>query len=369
MKTQFVCNSFAFRFGSVNFLFYIMKKHNLLLIVFLCVVVLGVNAKKTKSVYAIGFYNLENLFDTCHDECKNDSDFLPGGFYSWDSAKYQNKLSNMAKALSDMGTNELPDVGCAIIGLAEVENSKVLDDLTAQEQLKARNYNYVHIEGPDDRGIDCALLYNPALFTKQDAQLYPYYSEQPQDSNFHTRGFLVVKGELAGEPVTVIVCHLPSRSKESSYRERGASLVKNIKDSLLLVNPDNKILVMGDMNDDPTNVSIHDSLAAKGKIKEVGEGEMYNPFYNILVKKKVGTLSYKGAWNLFDQIIMTPNWLGKDRDAKKSSLKFKKNEICRMDYLLNGEGEYKGTPKRTFAGNKWLNGYSDHLPVVIYVVK
>ncbi len=346
-----------------------MRKHFLLPILFLCIAVSCVNAEQGKSVYAIGFYNLENLFDTCHDEGKKDFDFLPSGSYTWDSEKYISKLHNMAQALSDMGTDELPGVGCAMIGVAEVENANALNDLTAEEPLKARGYKYVHIEGKDQRGIDCALLYNPSLFTVDDVKLYPYYSELPKDSNFYTRGFLTVKGKLADELVTVIVCHWPSRFSDSPYRDRAAFLVKNIKDSLLLENPDNKIIVMGDMNDDPTNTSMHDVLCAKGEIEEVGDGDMYNPWYNILVKDKIGTLSYKGAWNLFDQIVMTPNWLDKGKNEGESTLKFWKNQIVRKEYLLNGEGKYEGTPKRTFAGKQWLNGYSDHLPVVIYLVK
>ena len=346
-----------------------MKKTGLSLILMLFLVVAAGFAQRKFSVYAVGFYNQENLFDTCHDEGKRDYDFLPGGSYRWNGLKYTHKLRNMAKALSDMGTDVLPNVGCTVIGLSEVENSKVLDDLTAQEPLRKRGYKYVHIEGPDRRGIDCALLYNPSLFTVKDARLVPYVSEQIKDSAFFTRGFLTVTGEMAGEPLAVIVCHWPSRFSPSPYRERAAYLVRNVKDSLLRVNPDIKVMVMGDMNDDPTNSSMKDVLKAKAEIKDVANGDMYNPWYNILVKEGVGTLSYQGSWNLFDQIVMTPNLLNKDGKKDYSTLKFWKNQIFRRDYLFNTEGKYKGTPKRTHAGGIWLDGYSDHLPVVVYLVK
>lgn len=346
-----------------------MRKLTLLFIMSLCLAALSGFAQKKFSAYAVGFYNQENLFDTCHDEGKRDFDFLPSGSYRWNGLKYTHKLRNMAKALADMGTDVLPGVGCAVIGLSEVENKKVLDDLTAQGPLNARGYKYVHIEGPDSRGIDCALLYNPALFTVKDAVLHPYIPAADMDSTFKTRGFLTVNGEMANEPVTVIVCHWPSRFSGSPFREHGARQVKQIKDSLLQVNPNNKIFVMGDMNDDPTNASMKDVLGACGNIKDVKEGTMYNPWYNLLVKEGTGTLFYSGSWNLFDQIVMTPNLVNSDGSKDYSTLKFYKNQIFRRDYLFNSEGKYKGTPKRTHAGGIWLDGYSDHLPVVVYLLK
>ena len=168
----------------------------------------------------------------------------------------------------------------------------------------------------------------------------------------------------------MIVCHWPSRFSGSFYRESGARQTKVVKDSLLRVNPDMKVFVMGDMNDDPTDKSMHEVLRAKPEISQVGEGDMYNPWYNILAKEGKGTLFYNGSWNLFDQIVMTPNLLNKDAKKKDySSLKFWKNHVFRRDYLIQQEGQYKGSPLRTKAGGRWLNGYSDHLPVVLYLVK
>lgn len=347
----------------------IMKKLTLFFILPLLLVAVCGHAQRKYSVYAVGFYNQENLFDTCHDEGKNDSEFLPTGSYRWNGLKYTHKLRNMARALADMGTDVLPKVGCAVIGLSEVENAKVLDDLTAQEPLRARGYKYVHVEGPDKRGIDCAMLYNPSLFKVVDVKLVPYVPDESMAKDYCTRGFLTVSGELAGEPVAVVVCHWPSRFAGSSYRERAAELVKNLKDSLLNVNPDMKVMVMGDMNDDPTNKSMKDVLRAKADANSVNEGDMYNPWYNILVKQGTGTLSYQGSWNLFDQIVLTPNMVNKSGKRDFSTLKYWKNQIFRRDYLINTEGRYKGTPKRTHASGIWLDGFSDHLPVVVYLVK
>ena len=344
-------------------------KHFFFAVIGVLLAFLPASAQKKYSVYGVGFYNQENLFDTCHDEGKRDYDFLPTGSYKWNAMKYNHKLNNMSRALADMGTDVLPNIGCAIIGLAEVENSKALDDLVAQPALSARNYQYVHIEGPDRRGLDCALLYNPSLFSVKNTRLVPYVQKLKKDSAFYTRGFLTVSGTLADENVAVIVCHLPSRFSESFYRELGAEQVKVIKDSLLNDDPNCKVFVMGDMNDDPIDKSMAGILKGKANIKDVNEGDMYNPWYNILVKEGVGTLLYQGSWNLFDQILVTPNLLNKDDKKDFSSLKFWKNQIFKRDYLFQTEGKYKGSPKRTTAGGVWLNGYSDHLPVVIYLVK
>ena len=343
-------------------------KRQLLLLAALLIVNLAASAQKKFQVYAVGFYNQENLFDTCHDAGKNDYEYLPEK--GWNGLKYSHKLKNMARALADMGTDVLPGVGCSMIGLAEVENQHVLDDLTAQPALKERGMKYVHVEGPDKRGIDCALLYNPSLFQVKDVRLVPYVQELEKDSAYKTRGFLTVRGNLAGDDVAVIVCHWPSRFSGSFYRESGARQTKAVKDSLLRLNPQMKVMVMGDMNDDPTNASMHKVLQAKANIEEVGDDDMYNPWYNILAKEGKGTLFYNGSCNLFDQIVLSPGML--NRDAKKkdySSLKFWKNQIFRRDYLIQQEGQYKGAPLRTQAGGRWLDGYSDHLPVVVYLVK
>ena len=204
----------------------------------------------------------------------------------------------------------------------------------------------------------------------KNVKLLPYVQELAKDSAFFTRGFLTVRGEMAGDDVAVIVCHWPSRFSGSFYRESAARQVKVIKDSLLNVNQEMKIFVMGDMNDDPVNKSMHVYLQAKPEISQVGPDDMYNPWYNVLAKEGKGTLFYSGNWNLFDQIVITPNLLNKDAKNKDySSLKYWKSHIFRRDYLIQQEGQYKGAPLRTTAGGRWLNGYSDHLPVVMYLVK
>ncbi len=343
-----------------------MKRFFLLFAV-ACLFLLPASAQRKYSLYGIGFYNLENLFDTCHDEGKNDYDFLPDGSYKWNGLKYSRKLHNMAYALADLGTDKLP-IGCAVIGVSEVENSNALDDLVAQPELAARGYKYVHIEGPDRRGVDCAMLYNPALFTLRDAILVPYVPELEKDSTFKTRGFLTVSGILADEPVTIIVCHWPSRFSGSFYRETAGKQVKVIKDSVMKADPNNKVIVMGDMNDDPQNRSMSEMLGARGKIKDVKKGDMFNPWWKVL-DSGTGTLSYQGSWNLFDQIVLSHNLIDTKETKDYRKLTYYTCQIQRRDYLLQSEGQYKGTPKRTTAGGVWLDGYSDHLPTVVYLIK
>lgn len=331
-------------------------------------------------VYGVAFYNQENLFDTIHDEGKNDADFLPDGSYHWDSKKYTSKLHNMAYALSRIGMHEIPQ-GCAVIGLAEVENARVLNDLVSQPELAERNYKYIHLEGPDSRGIDCALLYQPSLFKVESFNLHPYVQELEKDSAFATRGFLCVIGEMAGEKVAFIVCHWPSRGAEAFYRQSGGRQTRAVKDKIIKENPGIKVFVMGDMNDDPMDISMTESLGAKGDKWQVTENDMYNPFYNYLDRLNTGTLFYHGKWNLFDQIVVTPNLIPEtlhyDEATKTikvttdfSSLRLASARIGYRDYLITQKGSYKGAPHRTTgSGRRWINGYSDHLPVVTFLVK
>ena len=347
-----------------------MKKLLSLLIVMFLAGTMNAQAQEKKfSVYAIGFYNLENLFDTCHDAGKNDYEYLPDGRNKWSGLKYTSKLRNMARVLSEMGTDKLPLVGCAAIGVSEVENAKCLTDLCNQEPLKARNFQFCHIEGPDHRGVDCALLYNPSLFTVRNVKLVPYVYDLPKDSMRATRGFLVVSGTMANEHVTIIVNHLPSRGASSYYRELGGKQIRVVKDSLIAEDPQVKLFIMGDMNDDPKDPSMSVALGAKRKIEEVKEQtDLYNPFWDIHASG-TGTLIYDGAWNLFDQIILSNSLLNQKGRRDYTTLKLWQPQIFRRDYLFQQEGKYKGNTLRTHAGGVWLNGYSDHLPTLVYLVK
>ena len=332
--------------------------------------------EKKYALYGIGFYNLENLFDTIHDAGKNDYQYLPDGQNRWNGLKYHHKLRNMARVLAEMGTDKTPQ-GCALIGVSEVENARCLTDLCKQEPLKKRGFKFCHVEGPDRRGVDCALLYNPKLFTVSNVTLTPYVYTKPEDRDRATRGFLTVSGTLAGEQVAVIVNHLPSRGAVSYYREEGGRQIRLVKDSLLKDNPQVKIFIMGDMNDDPHDKSMAEALGARRKMKEVEQGGLWNPWWDVLASG-TGTLQYDGKWNLFDQIILSRSLIDpkamKDHnfrpaDVDCSKLTYYRHQIFRRDYLFQKEGKYKGNTLRTHAGGTWLDGYSDHLPTVVYVIK
>ncbi|MBQ9286185.1 MAG: endonuclease/exonuclease/phosphatase family protein [Bacteroidaceae bacterium] len=318
------------------------------------------------AMYSIGFYNLENLFDTQHDEGKNDYEFLPDGANKWSDMKYQHKLKNLARVLSEMGTDRIPS-GCAAIGVSEVENAHCLSDLCAQEPLAARGFKFCHIEGPDQRGVDCGLLYNPSFFHPAKVWLQPYVLKN-RDAR-PTRGFLTVQGTLAGDSVTIIVCHWPSRFTGKQARVWAGQQVKAEKDSIVRANPQMKILIMGDMNDDPFDESMAKGLGARRKLADVKTPmDLFNPWWQILLDGK-GTLKYDGKWNLFDQIVMSHSLTRGTKVKDYTSLTFYKAEIFRRDYLFQDSGRYKGSPLRTHASGVWLDGYSDHLPVVTYHVK
>ncbi len=334
------------------------------IIIVAMVVMAGRPAGKRMALYGVAFYNLENLFDTLHDAGKNDYEFLPDGANKWGTMKYTNKLANMSKVLSELCTDKLP-MGAAIIGVSEIENRNVLEDLLKQPALKERGYKIVHHEGPDRRGVDCAMFYNPRFFQLESSRLIPYVYPD-NDTTYATRGFLLSSGMIAGENVHVIVNHWPSRGAVSFYRELGGTQVRAVKDSIMQADPSAKVIIMGDFNDDPIDPSMTKSLGAKNKLKEVkNDDDLYNPWYDMLYKTGQGTLLYDGKWNLFDQIVFTGNLLGSDR----STLKYYKNEVFLRNYLIQQEGRYKGSPLRTHGSGVWLNGYSDHLPAIIYLVK
>lgn len=337
-----------------------MKKY-LFAFFWACLVIAGHAQEQKGRVYGVAFYNLENLFDTKHDEGKKDYEYLPDGRNKWDDKKYQSKLKNMSTVLGSLATDKTPE-GAAVIGMAEVENRHVLEDLLKQPALADRGYEIIHYEGPDERGVDCAFFYNPKLYTVTVTKLVPYVLAQPTDRP--TRGFLIADGKLAGERVAFIVNHWPSRGAESPARERAGMQVRALKDSLQRLDSKIKIVIMGDMNDDPMDKSMAEALGAKREMKDVKKKDLYNPWWNTLAGGD-GTLKYRGKWNLFDQIVFTGNFLNK----RYKKLSYFTHEIFKRDYLIQADGKYKGYPLRTQAGGRWMNGYSDHLPTVVYFIK
>ncbi len=323
-------------------------------------------------VYAVAFYNLENLFDTQDDPHNTgDDEYTPKGTLRWTDEKYEKKLTNMSYAISQIAREHSP-VGPAVLGVAEIENRQVLEDLVARPSMADMHYQIVHYESPDRRGIDVALLYNPALFQVRSSKVYPYID--PESPGYTTRDQLLVSGMMAGEKMHIIVAHWPSRyggSKSSPRREFAASISRHIMDSLYQDDPKAKVILMGDLNDDPNDKSVREVLGAKKKKADVQATGLYNPMWP-LFDKGIGSLAYQGRWNLFDQIIISSGLLQEDR----STLTFWKAEVFNRPFLVDQEGRLgrlnrsnKGYPLRTFIENTFINGYSDHFPTLIYLVK
>ena len=321
--------------------------------------------------HMVVFYNLENLFDTINDPDKWDDEFLPTGGKKWNSVKYQKKQSNMERVLFDMAL--LQKNFPVVIGVSEIENRLVLEDLIAQPKLAHGNYRIVHYDSPDRRGVDCAFFYRPDVFKLEGSKAHKF--EMPGMPNFYTRDLVTMWGTIDGEPFYFLVSHWPSRlgGKEASdpKREAAAAQCRRIADSVRLANPATKVVIMGDLNDDATDKSITEVLGAKGNIKKLEKGDLYNPYIDLL-KAGYGTLGYRDSWNLFDNIIVSENLAtGSTGSLKLQQEKGSKFYGCIFStpYMIQREGQYKNYPLRTFVGNNFQNGFSDHFPVYIYIGK
>ena len=322
--------------------------------------------KKEVQINAVAFYNLENLFDTIDDPKKFDEDFTPQGSYHYTSEIYHKKLHNMATVISQLAIEKIPD-GPAFIGVSEIENETVLQDLIHQPELEKRKLRIVHFESPDSRGIDVAMLYNPKYFKVINAKALPVEIME-NGKREYTRDVLYVTGKLGDDTFHVFVNHWPSRRGGEAAtvwkRAKAASVSKGMIDSIMAVNPNAKAIVMGDLNDDPTDPSVLKTLGAVAKISQIKPGGLYNPWIDFY-KKGIGTLGYNDSWDLFDQIIVSYGFVKPDAN----NWRFYKAEIFNDTFLKNAFGKYKGYPHRSFSGTTWIDGYSDHFPTIIYLTK
>lgn len=322
------------------------------------------NERKFK-IHTLAFYNLENLFDTINDINKEDEK-SPIMEIKFNRTKiYKQKVSNMARVISEIGfeTSKRPP---SIVGICEVENRAVIEDLISDEKLKKYNYEIVHYESPDNRGIDVAMIYNKDVFKIENSNSHEVFiTDNNSSKRRNTRDQLVVSGYLDGELMHFIVNHWPSRGADETKRIAAAKVNISIIDSLRKIYENPKIITMGDFNDDPFDKSIKKILGAKKKINDVGNKDMYNPFEEILVDKGVGTNAYRDKWQLFDQIILSKPFL------KKNYVDFQlyKAGVFNKSYLINKNGKFKGYPFRSFSYGTFTGGYSDHLPPYIFLLK
>lgn len=302
----------------------------------------------------IAFYNVENLFDTKDSPFTNDIDFTPKGKKAWNEERYYHKLDNISKVINALNKKDWP----VIMGLAEVENADVLEDLIKDNDLIDANYDFVHYESPDERGIDVAMLYRKDFFhvlKKNSINIY-----NPAFPHSKTRDILYVKGEFYNKEVFhFFVNHWSSRRdgtlETEPKRVFQASILKKHIDIILEKDENAKIIVMGDFNDYPTNKSIRKILKAGITNKD----ELYNLAYTLHIEDK-GTISYKNDWGMFDQFIVTKSIFFK----KGLYLKDKKQKILTKDWLIWKSKK----PNRTYGESKYYGGFSDHLPTYIELI-
>ena len=310
---------------------------------------------KTADKVCIAFYNCENFYDTINDPKVSDEEFLPDAKTHWNTEKYNTKKNHLAQVISSMNNGKAADA----IGLSEVENKNVLEDLIAEPALKKLNYGIVHYNSPDERGIDVAFLYKKSALKILSSKIYGIHF--PFDSSLKTRDILVVKVEFNNkETAYIFVNHFPSRRNgtETSEPKRMfvAQIEKQIIDSIESADKTAKVIAMGDFNDTPSDKSIQALLSSSAHFT--------NPFEKF-EKEKTGTIYYKGEWSVFDQILLSQNLMSAEA-ASKISYENESATLFKPDFVLEQTpGKYFGSPNRTFAGMKYLGGYSDHISVNI----
>ena len=360
-----------------------MRIRKFIAVFFVLFAISGANAQAKKYiVHTVAFYNTENFYDTLNDPTTRDDEWV------YDSEYYHKKIHNLAKVISVIGDIENKNAP-TILGLSEIEHRSVLEDLVKDPQLIDKDYGIVHYESPDRRGIDCALIYQKKHFKVTSSSNIPLYiyekdtkaekspkkqkeaeiDDQVEEGDamkrIYTRDQILVSGLLDGEEFHFIVNHWPSRrggEKISSLlRERAAALNLRIIDSLQKINPNAKVISMGDLNDGPLNNSLKKVLKAKGEKKDVPPLGIYNPSEK-LFKSGKSSLFYRDAGDVFDQLFMTEPLIREDR----SSLRYWKADICNKPFMVTTVGQYKGYPLRN---SSTFVGFSDHLPAYIYLIK
>lgn len=326
--------------------------------------------EETAALYeirSIAFYNLENLFDTANDSLTFDDARTPEGKHRWTASKYKHKIASLSKVLNLIGRDKRgssPD----IIGLCELENLKVIKDVFNHENLQEQDYEIIHYDSPDERGIDVALAYRRASFVPFSHRSIRLLLEDSEGYRDYTRDLLAVGGMFGNEELYILVNHWPSRSGgESSsrgLRMKAAQLNMHVIDSIRRHNPESQVLIMGDFNDNPTDHSIKNVMKVIGKRDSLKEGDFYNPM-EPLYNKGIGSLGYKDQWHLFDQILISNNLVRRET----GQYFYWKAGIFNPSFLVTQEGPYSGYPKRTYASGSYQGGYSDHFPVYLYLLR
>jgi len=329
---------------------------------FLMIFCLTAHSQKNVNSFVVVSYNVENLFDTINSPLFDDDDFTPYGSKKWTYERYEKKLEDLARVLHSIPEDGLP----AIIGLAEVENRKVLEDLLNNTELQKGEYEIVHADGVDPRGIECALLFRPELFSYRSHLYIPI--EDPEDPDYLYRGILHMKGTGPdGSELHIFMNHWKSRSggMEETAKQRMFSAITLRKqlDMLHSRESDYHVILLGDFNDEPTNLSITEGLSALNKRRNIHAGELYNLHYDMHNMEGAGTYSYRGNWNMLDQIIISYDLLNQEQGL---TCAFNSGKIFKEDWMLYESEKYHDKfPSSTYGGPEYYGGPGDHLPVYV----
>ncbi len=334
------------------------------LLLFVAMMICFSSFSKGKKELTVVFYNVENLFDTINHPDKRDDDFTPLGKLSWDTKRYNDKVSKLSYVLSSINKEALP----GIIGLCEIENREVIEDLIDQERLKKGKYRIAHSESPDKRGIDCALIYRKDEFKYLKHKTINI--EFPWNKEYKTRDILYVQG-LVGrkDTLNIFVNHWPSRQggqeKSEPSRIFVAKQLKKAVDSIQTKNPFAKIIIMGDFNDEPTDKAVIETLKADNNRNTNNPMGLYNLMYDLQANNE-GSYNYRGDWNMLDNIIVSNSLLNESRGYQTLH---NAGRIYRNKYICYKNKQGANVPSRTFAGLKYYGGFSDHFPVYFKLKK
>ena len=294
---------------------------------------------------SVGFWNVENLFDLENDPNKNDDEFSIGGRKNVDQEIYDLKIKNCSEVLFDLNVD--------ILGLCEVENSKVLNDLN--KAYKDRDYAIIHYDSPDNRGIDNALMYDEDRFSIISSRAI----ENRLENGGNTRDILYVEGEYQNRALHLFVNHWPSNygGRDKAIPKRASTAKLIIEEIKILKKTDEfaEIILIGDFNENPDEDNIQ-------MLEEIGLTSLMKP---MIGKPKIGTNVYRGKDYLYDQIIVNDQL----QDSDNLSVLNKSVYILDLPKYRQQEGNYSHYPFRFWAGNRVLGGYSDHLAVKVKIIK
>jgi len=336
-----------------------MKNNLYFLVVLIFAFISCTSVKRTlRNECTVVSYNVENLFDTVDDPKIPDEEFLPTSEKKWDNERYQKKLNDLVRVISEINQKELPE----IVGLVEIENRTVLEDLIQTGVLKNQKYGIIHEESPDYRGIDVAMIYRQDAFQEVSHETLPVVF--PDDPEFKTRDILHVTGKIKNKTVHIFVNHWPSRiggdEKTEPKRVLAASVLKSRTDQILAEDPHARIIIMGDMNDEPANKSLYETLGAESP-------DSGARLVNLMMPddaKGLGTYFFSGSWNMLDNLVVSDALI----KGKRFQVLDKKGFIFTNDWMIFTNKNGDKTPNRSYVGNKYVAGVSDHFPVYLKMI-